>query len=38
MTLGSTQALTKMSTKNLPGGKKQPPRADNLGAIYQLNV
>jgi hypothetical protein len=31
MTLGSTQPLTKMSTRNHPGGKKRPARrADNL--------
>jgi hypothetical protein len=34
MGLGSTQTLTEMSTRNLPGGKKQPARrADNLAAI-----
>jgi hypothetical protein len=39
MALGSTQPLTEMSTKNLPGGKKRPARrADNLAAIYELNV
>jgi hypothetical protein len=39
MALGSTQPLTKMSTKNLPGGKKRPVhRADNLAAIYVPNV
>jgi hypothetical protein len=31
--LGSTQPLTEMSIRNLPGGKKRPaPRADNLTA------
>jgi hypothetical protein len=36
MALGSTQPLTKMSTRNLPGGKKWPARrADNLAAIYE---
>jgi hypothetical protein len=31
MALGSTQPLTEMSTRNLPGGKKRPAsRADNL--------
>jgi hypothetical protein len=31
MALGSTQLLTEMSTRNLPGGKKLPGRrADNL--------
>jgi hypothetical protein len=39
MALGSTQALTEMSTKNLPGGKKWPVhRTDNLAAIYEPNV
>jgi hypothetical protein len=39
MNLGSTQPLTKRSTRNLPGGKKRPARrADNLAAIYELNV
>jgi hypothetical protein len=39
MALGSTQPLTEMSTRNLPGGKKQPAlRADNLAAIYEPNV
>jgi hypothetical protein len=35
MALGSTQPLTEMSTRNLPGGKVWPVRkADNLNAIY----
>jgi hypothetical protein len=39
MTLGSTQPLTKMSTRKFPGGKKRPAsRADNLAAIYEPNV
>jgi hypothetical protein len=39
MALGSTQPLTEMSTRKLPGGKKRPARrADNLAAIYQPNV
>jgi hypothetical protein len=39
MGLGSIQSLTEMSTRNLPGGKKQPARrADNLAAIYEPNV
>jgi hypothetical protein len=39
MALGLTQPLTEMSTRNLPGGKKRPARkADNLGAICELNV
>jgi hypothetical protein len=34
MALGSTQPLTEMSTRNLPGGKGQPVcGADNLTAI-----
>jgi hypothetical protein len=33
MALGSTQPLTEMSTRNLPGGKGRPPcKADNLRA------
>jgi hypothetical protein len=36
MALGSTQPLTEMSTRNLPGGKGQPARwADNLTAICE---
>jgi hypothetical protein len=39
MVLWSTQPLTKMSTKNLPVGKKRPaPRADNLAAICVPNA
>jgi hypothetical protein len=39
MALGSTQSLTEMSTRNLPGGKKRPVRrADNLAAICVPNV
>jgi hypothetical protein len=39
MALGSTQPLTQMRTRNLPGGKKRPARrADNLAAIYEPNV
>jgi hypothetical protein len=39
MALGSTQPLTKMSTRNLPGGKKWPAcRADNIAAIYEMKV
>jgi hypothetical protein len=34
MALGSTQPLTEMSTRNLPGGNGRPARkADNLTAI-----
>jgi hypothetical protein len=39
MALGSTQPLTEMNTKNLPGGKKRPARrADNLAAICEPNT
>jgi hypothetical protein len=39
MALRSTQPLTQMSTRNLPGGKKRPARrADNLAAICEPNV
>jgi hypothetical protein len=39
MALGSTQPLTEMGTKLLPGGKKRPARrADNLASIYEPNV
>jgi hypothetical protein len=39
MALESTQPLTEMSTRNLPGGKKQPARrADNFAAISEPNV
>jgi hypothetical protein len=39
MTLVSTQSLTKMSTRNLPGGKKRSARkADNLTTIISENV
>jgi hypothetical protein len=39
MALGSAQPLTKMSTRNLPGGKKRPARrADKLAAICVPNV
>jgi hypothetical protein len=35
MALGSTEPLTEMITRNLPGGKTRPARrADNLTAIY----
>jgi hypothetical protein len=37
--LGSTQPLTEMSTRNLPGGKGRPaPKADNLTTIFELSV
>jgi hypothetical protein len=36
MALGSTQSLTEMSTRNLPGGKGRPAfKADNLTAIRE---
>jgi hypothetical protein len=36
MTLGSTQPLVEMCTRNLPGGKGRPVRkADNLTAICE---
>jgi hypothetical protein len=36
MALESTQPLTDMSTRNLPGGKGRPARkADNLTAICE---
>jgi hypothetical protein len=39
MALKSTQTLTEMSTRNLPGGKGQPARkADKLNIIYEQTV
>jgi hypothetical protein len=39
MALGSTQPLTEMSTRNLPGGKRWPVcKADNLTAICEPTV
>jgi hypothetical protein len=39
MTLGSTQPLTEMSARNLPGGKRRPAhKADNLNAICESIV
>jgi hypothetical protein len=39
MALESTQPLTEMSTRNLPGGKKQSAhRVLNMAAIYEPNV
>jgi hypothetical protein len=39
MTLGSTQSLTEMFTRNLPWGKARPARkADNFTAICEPNV
>jgi hypothetical protein len=37
MALGSTQPLTEMSTRNLPGGKGRPARkANDLNAVSRL--
>jgi hypothetical protein len=39
MALGSTQPLTKISTRNLPGGKgRSELKADNLTAICELII
>jgi hypothetical protein len=38
MALGSTQPLTKMSTRNLPGGKERPARKADLTAICEPTV
>jgi hypothetical protein len=39
MALGSTQPLTDMSTRNLPGGKGRPARrTGNLTVIYESTV
>jgi hypothetical protein len=39
MALESTQPLTEMSNRNIPGGKKRPAHsADNLAAICEPNV
>jgi hypothetical protein len=39
MSLGPTQLLTEMSTRNLPGGKGRPPRkTDKLTAICEPTV
>jgi hypothetical protein len=39
MAVRSTQPLTEMSTRNLPGGKEWPMReAGNLTAIYESTV
>jgi hypothetical protein len=39
MTLGSTQPVTEMSTRNFPGAKRRPAcRADNLAVISEPNV
>jgi hypothetical protein len=39
MALVSTEPLTELSTRNLPGGKKRPEcRTDSLATMYELNV
>jgi hypothetical protein len=39
VTQGSTQPLTEMSTRNLPGGKGQPAhKAENLATICELII
>jgi hypothetical protein len=39
MALGSTQPLTEISTKNVPGSKKRPARrADKFAVICEPNV
>jgi hypothetical protein len=39
MAMGSTQLLTEMSTRNLPGGKGRPAgKANNLTAICESIV
>jgi hypothetical protein len=38
MTLGSTQTLTEMSTRNLPGGKGGPARKADLTAVCEQIV
>jgi hypothetical protein len=36
MALGSTQPLTEISSRNIPGGKGRPAReTDNLTAIFE---
>jgi hypothetical protein len=35
MALGSTQPLTEMSTRDLPGGKGRPARKADLAVIYE---
>jgi hypothetical protein len=37
MTLGSTQPLTEMSTRNLPWGKGRSARKENMGASTSHN-
>jgi hypothetical protein len=39
MVLGSTEPLTGMSTRNIPGSKGRPGhKADNLTAVFEPNV
>jgi hypothetical protein len=39
MTLGSTQPLTEMSARNLPGDKGQPANeAEYFAAVYELTL
>jgi hypothetical protein len=38
MAMGSTQPLTEMSTRNLPGGKGRPARKADLTATHELIV
>jgi hypothetical protein len=38
MALGSTQPLTEMSTRNLPGGKGRPARKADLTVICEPTV
>jgi hypothetical protein len=39
MALGSTQSVTEMSTRNLPGGKGWPAhKGDKLTALYKPTV
>jgi hypothetical protein len=35
MALGSTQSITEMSTRNLPGGKGRPARGADLIAVCE---
>jgi hypothetical protein len=38
MALESTQPLTEMSTRSLPGGKKRPALLVDIAAIYEPNA
>jgi hypothetical protein len=35
MAMGSTQPLTEMSARNLPGGKERPARGADFTTIYE---